>query len=695
MESEPVAKQIDNQTKSSLAINVGDSVSFSDLKNKLTKFGYINVSPGAVIKIGEFSIRGGMMDIWLERYKLPARVDFIGNDVESIYLFNTLTQEKVKLVKEVYVVPFGITPKLGLKWGKKFPVKRYERLFFSEIKKGDLVVHIDHGIGKFVGLGGQGSHQQSSELPNPRGSIPSYSRNQSILVPSVSQKSGQTLHLNETRKSNHLAAQRQFLIVEYAGGDKLYVPINQIDRLTKYIGVSGRRPQITKLGGMAWERVKQKVQDNVLKYAQELLQLYAKREVAKRPPFGRDTPWQRQLEESFGFSQTNDQIQAVKDIKKDLERDSPMDRILVGDVGYGKTEVAIRAAFKVVQENRQVAVLVPTTILADQHFFVFSERLKRFPVRVELLSRFKKEAEEKNILESLKSGKVDIVIGTHRLFSKDVEFKNLGLLIIDEEHRFGVQHKERLKLVRPLVDVLSMSATPIPRSLQMALTHIRDLSVLRQPPVGRKPIATFVGPYSDEKVKSAIEKETDRGGQIYYVFNNVGKIAGRANEIANLVPSAKIVYAHGRMNGLQLEKSINLFYSGKADVLVCTTIIGSGIDMPNVNTIIVENAERFGLADLYQLRGRVGRSENKSFAYLFYPKDYAPEGKVLERLSAISEATDLGSGFKIARKDLEVRGAGNLLGTAQSGNIALVGFELYTQLLSQAVETLKFSAKGH
>ncbi|OGY32776.1 MAG: hypothetical protein A3A57_00625 [Candidatus Woykebacteria bacterium RIFCSPLOWO2_01_FULL_41_12] len=634
--------KLDKKEKIGISVGRGNTVSFSHLRNKLIDLGYTNVSPGNVAKIGEFSIRGGVVDIWLERYKLPARIDLIGSEVESLYLFNTLTQEKTKLIKEIYIVPFGITPKLGPKWSKKFPVKEHERLFLSEIKPGDLVVHIDYGIGKFVDIKTNGQQQ---------------------------------------------------LVVEYLGNDRLYVPIEQIDRLTKYIGASGRRPQVSKLGSATWERIKQKVQDDVVAYAKELLELYAQREIVNRPPLGKDTPWQRELEESFEFTDTDDQIKTLRMINKDLESERPMDRLLVGDVGYGKTEVSIRTAFKMVQESRQVAVLVPTTILADQHFFVFSDRLKKFPVKISLLSRFKGEEEQKKILEALQSGEMDIVIGTHRLFSSDVQFKNLGLLIIDEEHRFGVHHKEKLKIIRPAVDVLSMSATPIPRSLQMALVNIRDMSVLDKPPIGRKPIETFVGQYSNEKIRLAIQKEINRGGQVYFVFNNVAKIAGKANEIAALMPAAKIVYAHGQMDGKQLESAMSRFYSGNANVLVCTTIIGSGIDMPGVNTIIIENADKFGLADLYQLRGRVGRSVNESFAYLFYPKNYVPEGMVLERLSAISQATKLGSGFKIARQDLEIRGAGNLLGTAQSGNIALVGFELYVQLLAQTVEKLKLTAK--
>lgn len=627
-------------------MGVGDSISFSYLRKYLSDLAYINVTPGNVAKVGEYSIRGGAIDIWLERYKLPVRLDLIGNDLESVYLFNTLTQSKTKILKKVYIIPFGTTPNLGPKWSRSFPAEEgsYERLFLSDIQAGDWVVHIDHGVGKFAGLldGDESVGQQ--------------------------------------------------LVVEYAGKDKLFVPISQVERLTKYIGVGGKKARLSRLGTGSWENTKHKVAEDIAKYAKELLQLYAKREIVKRPSYSKDSPWQKQMEENFQFQETDDQLTATKLIKRDLESNSPMDRILVGDVGFGKTEVALRTAFKAVQENKQVAVLVPTTILADQHYFVFKDRLKEFPVNVSLLSRWKSESEQKDTVTDLKSGIIDIVVGTHRLLSKDVEFKNLGLVILDEEHRFGVRHKEILKTMRPILDVLSMSATPIPRSLQMAFTKIRDMSVLTQAPVGRKPIKTAVEEYGKERVKNAIESELSRGGQVYYVFNNVDKIAAKAREVKLLASKARIVYAHGQMKGKQLEAAMEQFYSGRANVLVCTTIIGSGIDMPNVNTIIMENAHRFGLADLYQLRGRVGRSEKEAFAYLFYPKQYIPEGEVFERLTAISQATNLGAGFKIAKKDLEIRGAGNLLGTAQHGTISLVGFELYVQLLSQAVEKLKLKS---
>jgi len=634
------------------SISQNQKITPSELSQRLTAFGYELIGVGNVHQQGQFSKRGGVIDLWLERYRAPARVDLIGDKIEIIYLFNSLIQEKLKRLKSLYIVPYKSTPTFAPKWAKK-QIGKVERLFLSEIERGNLVVHIDYGIGRFV----------------------------SVEYRELVKGSGKT-----------------YLILEYAKGDKLYVPIEQIERVTKYIGSPGRKPNLSYLGTGAWERTKARVKESIVNVARELLSLYAKRETADRPNYGADTPWQKQLEESFEFQETDDQERAMEEIKEDLQRDKPMDRLLIGDVGFGKTEIAIRAAFKVVQDSRQAAILIPTTILAEQHYYLFKERLSAFPVEVEMLSRFRDEREQKRILEELRIGKVDVVIGTHRLLSSDVVFKNLGVLIIDEEHRFGVAAKERLKKLRVSVDVLSMSATPIPRTLHMALTKIRDVSTLASAPPGRKPIETFVGEHDENKIRDCIVRELERGGQVYYVYNNISGIAGKALQVQNLVPRAKVVYAHGQMDrkvsGVKyqvssLEGVMEEFYSGKANVLVCTTIIGSGLDMPNVNTIIIENAQKFGLSNLYQLRGRVGRSERQAYAYLFYPKGYVPEGDALERLATMAQAQELGAGFKIAKKDLEIRGAGNLLGVAQSGNIALVGFELYIQLLSQAVEQLK------
>ena len=625
----------------SLALN--QKIRPTELSKKLVEFGYESVGTDNVFQHGQFGQRGGIVDLWLERYNLPARVDFIGDKIEAIYLFNSLTNEKEKSLKKIFIIPYKSTPAFAPTWAKK-QIGKNERLFLSEMDQGDLVVHIDHGIGRFI----------------------------SIEYREIETGSGKT-----------------YLIVEYAKGDKLFVPVDQIERITKYIGSPGRKPPLSYLGTGAWDRAKQKVKESVVDIARDLLKLYASRENALRPRYGKDSPWQKQLEDSFEFQETEDQKKAIGDIKKDLEGQKPMDRLLIGDVGFGKTEISIRAAFKVAQEGKQVAIMVPTTVLAEQHYHLFKARLVEFPVEVEMLSRFRDEREQKKIIAGLLAGNIEIVIGTHRLLSKDVKFKNLGLLVIDEEHRFGVAAKEKLKQLRTGVDILSMSATPIPRTLYMALTKIRNVSLLNTPPAGRLPIETFVGEYKLEKVKESVNAEVSRGGQVYYVFNNVAGIAGKALQVQKLIPKAKIVFAHGRMDEKELEAVMERFYSGEANVLVCTTIIGSGLDMPNVNTIIIENAQKFGLADLYQLRGRVGRSQRQAYAYLYHPKGFVPKGDVLERFSTMAEATELGSGFKIATKDLEIRGAGNLLGTQQSGNMALVGFELYIQLLSQAVDKLR------
>lgn len=625
----------------SLALN--QKIRPTELSKKLVEFGYESVGTDNVFQHGQFGQRGGIVDLWLERYNLPARVDFIGDKIEAIYLFNSLTAEKEKSLKKIFIIPYKSTPAFAPTWAKK-QIGKNERLFLSEIDQGDLVVHIDHGIGRFISI-------EYREIEIGKG--------------------------------------KTYLIVEYAKGDKLFVPVDQIERITKYIGSPGRKPPLSYLGTGAWDRAKQKVKESVVDIARGLLELYASRETVRRPSYGKDSPWQKQLEDSFEFQETEDQKKAIGDIKKDLEGQKPMDRLLIGDVGFGKTEISIRAAFKVAQEGKQVAIMVPTTVLAEQHYHLFKARLVEFPVEVEMLSRFRDEREQKKIISGLAAGNIEIVIGTHRLLSKDVKFKNLGLLVIDEEHRFGVAAKEKLKQLRTGVDILSMSATPIPRTLHMALTKIRNVSLLNTPPAGRLPIKTFVGGYNLDNVKESVGIEVSRGGQVYYVFNNVAGIAGKALQVQKLVPKAKIVFAHGRMDGKELEAVMERFYSGEANVLVCTTIIGSGLDMPNVNTIIIENAQKFGLADLYQLRGRVGRSQRQAYAYLYHPKGFVPKGDVLERLSTMAEATELGSGFKIATKDLEIRGAGNLLGTEQSGNMALVGFELYIQLLSQAVDKLR------
>ncbi|HMO59776.1 MAG TPA: transcription-repair coupling factor, partial [Roseiflexaceae bacterium] len=522
--------------------------------------------------------------------------------------------------------------------------------FLRGLKPGDHVVHIEHGIAVYDGL-----------VRRTVGKI-----------------------------------EREYLNLRYADGDRLYVPIDQIDRVSRYIGAGDAEPQLTRLGTQDWERAKRKARAAVQDLADELIRLYAQRQMSEGFAFSPDNEWQRELEASFPYVETPDQLHALVDVKHDMELLQPMDRLICGDVGFGKTEVALRAAFKAVQDGRQVAVLVPTTVLAQQHFDTFSRRMAAFPVKVDMISRFRSAREQSEIIQRVARGETDILIGTHRLLSKDIVFKNLGLLVIDEEQRFGVRHKERIKQLRANVDALTLTATPIPRTLHMALAGIRDLSVIDTPPEDRLPIKTYVQPYEDNQVREAILRELDRDGQIYFVHNRVHDIYYVADRLRRLVPEAEIAVGHGQLDENQLERVMIEFFSGKADVLVCTTIIESGLDVPNANTIIIDDATNYGLAQLYQLRGRVGRSAQRAYAYLFYRADKPMTPEAHERLQAIQEATELGAGFRIAMRDLEIRGAGNLLGAEQSGHIAAVGFDLYSRLLEQAVKKLKdqFAAIG-
>ena len=479
---------------------------------------------------------------------------------------------------------------------------------------------------------------------------------------------------------------REYLELRFADG-VTSLPTERIDKITRYIG--GTPPALSAMGGSDWLKTKRRAKKAAEDIARELLRLYAERETVHAPALSADTPWQVELENAFPFTETPDQLQAIEDTKHDLEKARPMDRLVVGDVGYGKTEVALRAAFKAVQDGKQVAVLVPTTVLAQQHFETFGERLETFPVKVEVLSRFRTPAEQKETVERIQAGDVDVVIGTHRVLQKDVRFRDLGLLVIDEEHRFGVKHKERLKQLRTEVHVLSMTATPIPRTLHMALSGIRDISVIETPPEDRQPIETQVVEKTSELLKEVIHRELDRGGQVYFVHNRVIGIEQEAERLRKLVPQAKFVVAHGQMSERQLEKVMVGFADGDFDVLVCTTIIESGLDIPNVNTIVIDRAGQLGLAQLYQLRGRVGRSAEKAYAYLLYDKHERLSDDARKRLQAVFEASELGAGFKIAMQDLEIRGAGNILGAEQHGHVAAVGFELYTQLLQQSIDELR------
>jgi len=484
-------------------------------------------------------------------------------------------------------------------------------------------------------------------------------------------------------------SERDYLIVEYAQADRLYVPTDQINLVQRYIGVEGQAPKIHRLAGTEWEREKKKVKEATEELARDLLQLYAKRESAEGYAFAPDTPWQQELEATFEFEETPDQWLAIQDVKRDMEQAKPMDRLIAGDVGYGKTEVALRATFKAVMDGKQVAILVPTTVLAQQHYNVFLKRLAAYPIKVDVLSRFRSRAEQRRAIEGLAAGEVDVIIGTHRLLQKDVRFKRLGLLVVDEEQRFGVRHKEKLKQLRATVDVLTLTATPIPRTLHMSLVGLRDMSVMESPPEARLPIQTEIRPYDDTLVREAIVRELDRGGQVYVVHNRVETIERAARRIRAVVPEARVAVAHGQMPEERLEQVMLDFLGGRTNVLVCTTIVEIGLDIARVNTILVEDAHFMGLSQLYQLRGRVGRSDRQAYCYLLYPRGVQLTEEAEQRLQAMHEFVELGSGFKLAMRDLEIRGAGNFLGPEQHGSLAAVGFDLYSRLLDEAVRELR------
>ncbi|KUG22187.1 transcription-repair coupling factor [hydrocarbon metagenome] len=514
---------------------------------------------------------------------------------------------------------------------------------FGDLKEGDFVVHTDFGIGVYRGL-------------------------KKITVKKI---------------------ENDFLVIEYADGDKLYIPVNSLERIQRYLGPEGYVPKIDKMGGTSWEAIKEKVKKSVREYAEELVAIYAAREALERKSFAPPDRIYEEFCSTFEFEETPDQVKAIEDVHLDMDDGKPMDRLVCGDAGFGKTEIAIRSAFRAVMDGKQVAVLVPTTILAEQHYQTFSRRFNDFPVRVEVLNRFKSTSEQKKIVQELQSQKVDIVVGTHRLLQKDVEFKDLGLVIIDEEQRFGVSHKEKLKKMRTLVDVLTLSATPIPRTLHLSLIGIRDLSIINTPPEDRVSIKTYVLEFDEDAIKAAVEKELARGGQVFFVHDRVRSIYSIARLVQRLVPLSRVGVVHGQMKSAEIEKAMAKFVRQEFDVLVCTTIIGSGLDIPTANTIIINRAEKFGLAQLYQIRGRVGRSNREAFAYLLLPKGALLSREAMKRLQVIKEFSEPGSGFRIAYNDLEIRGGGNLLGISQSGHISAVGYELYTELMEKTVREIK------
>ncbi|MFA6600114.1 MAG: transcription-repair coupling factor [Candidatus Omnitrophota bacterium] len=601
----------------------------------------------AVSRPGEFASRGNIVDIYPVTYRTPVRLEFEGDTLASIRDFSPADGKSLASFDEVFLIP--VTPAFARKAGRlQAELESFEPLTeLRDLLPGDFVVHLKYGIGKFLGT-----------------------------------KNLQT----QGERKRHLA-------IEYANQEILYLEIHE--PLERYIGGEGRAPKLSKLHGKEWERVKEKTRRAISGMAHELLEIQAKRSFGKGYAFPADNDWQRQFEAQFPFEETPDQEKAVEEVKRDMESPKAMDRLLAGDVGYGKTEVAMRAAFKAVMGGRQVAILVPTTVLAEQHYLVLKKRLKDFPVTVEVLSRFRSQKEQSGIVQSLKKGTTDILIGTHRLLSSDLVFKNLGLVIIDEEQRFGVQHKERLKHYRTFIDVLALTATPIPRTLYMSLVGVRDMSAINTPPANRMPVDTTVTEYDDRIVRRAFDLELSREGQIYFVHNRVQSIEKVHEHLSELLPKVRFGVAHGQMGAHELEAVMQAFLERKIDCLIATNIIEAGLDIPNVNTIIVNRADLFGLADLYQLRGRVGRfpDRRQAYAYFMVPKNWVMTQDATKRLDAIERFTELGSGFKIALEDLEIRGAGNLLGTEQSGFIHAVGFDLYCRMLRQTLEEMKKSKK--
>lgn len=618
------------------------TVDLDEIHSRLVDFGYKRQPK--VSEEGDFAQRGGVLDIFPATFEAPIRLELDGENVAFIKSFNIATGKPYLDHQMVIILPIkGISPR-RLRSYRRLPLSEDLPINnFVDISPGDYVVHIKHGIGRYLG------------------------------VERVKQISGFV----------------DYIVIEYAEADKLCVPISDMHLVQRYIGFEGKPPKIYKLGTKAWSNVKARAQKGIYSLALEFLDIQAKREALKGHAFSKDTDWQIELERAFPFRETVGQAKATHEIKRDMESPKPMDRLICGDVGYGKTEVALRAAFKAVMDNRQVAILVPTTILAEQHYATFKERLESYPVNVEMLSRFRSDAQQEQILKGLAQGTVDIVIGTHRLLSDDIKFKDLGLVIIDEEQRFGVKHKEKLKRMRLLVDVLTLTATPIPRTLYMSLMGIKDMSVIDTPPENRIPVITKVIEYDAGTIKEGITRELKRGGQIYFVHNRIQGIDKIAKKLSEIAPKATVERAHGQMASSQLEDVMVRFIKDEVDILASTAIVQSGIDIPNANTIFVNRADMFGLADLYQLRGRVGRYNVQAYAYFLVPKGMILPKDAEMRLKAIEEHTELGSGFKIAMEDLELRGAGNLLGIEQHGFIEAIGFDLYCRLLRSTVSVLR------
>lgn len=622
----------------SLKLYIGKPVDLESMLSMLVDFGYKRQD--SVSMEGDFSRRGGIIDIFPNLFELPVRIELDNELIASVKTFNPSTGEPLWEHKMVIVLPIKKIAHLKTStFSEEIPLNN-----FVDLNIGDYVVHNDYGIGKFLGL-------------------------QKIKI--------------KDKYEDHL-------VIEYDRQEKLYVPTEQMNLVQKYIAFQIRKPKLYRLGSREWLRTKERARRGIQKMAWELLSLQAMRLSSQGFAFSKDMQWQKEFEETFPYEETPDQVKATSEVKQDMELPKPMDRLLCGDVGYGKTEVAMRAAFKAVMDNKQVAYLVPTTILAQQHFQNFSLRLKDFPINLQLLCRFKTEGEQKKIVQDIAKGTADIVIGTHRLLSDDVVFKDLGLVIIDEEQRFGVRHKEKLKKFRLNTDVLTLTATPIPRTLYMSLMGSKELSVINTPPQNRLPIKTIVVEYDEDLVRQAVSREVGRRGQVFFLHNRVEDIEKVRDKLLRILPShLRLAVGHGQMHPKELEKVMYEFLRGNIDCLVCTMIIESGIDIPNVNTIIVDNAQDFGLADLHQLRGRVGRFDRPAYAYLMIPKNAVLETDARKRLNAIQEYSHLGAGFNISMEDLEIRGAGNLLGIQQHGFIAVVGFDLYCRLLKESIAVFK------
>lgn len=618
-------------------------VNIDELMRSFVSMGYTRHE--RIQEPGDFRRSGAVIDLYPFTFDCPIRIELNYDKIHSLCSYDLLSGKTI-WKHSLVIIPPHI---------KSFPTRSsylYEEAplhNFIDLKKNDYVVHVKHGIGRYVG----------------------------------------------TEKMMVKDKEKTHLVIEYARADKLYVPVEKAHLVQKYISFEGKSPKLYRLGSGEWERIKERTRKGLLKVALDLLEMQAHRQMGRGFKFSKDVDWQKDFENKFEFKETPGQLKAMETVKGDMESARPMDRLLCGDVGYGKTEVAMRACFKATMDSKQVAFLVPTTILAEQHYQNFLKRLKDFPINVAMISRFKTRAEQKLILRDLKEGKVDIVIGTHRLLSDDVRFKNLGLLIVDEEQKFGVCAKEKLKKIRLFVDVLTLTATPIPRTLYMSLMGAKDISVINTPPGNRVPVETHVVPYSKDLIQHAIEREIARDGQIFFIHNRVKSIEDVKQTVQHLSPqSASIHFAHGQMPAKLLEKIMLSFMRGETQILVATNIIESGIDVPNANTIIINNADNFGLSELHQLRGRVGRFNRKAYAYFLTPKNKPINQEARKRLAAIEEYSELGSGFKIAMEDLEIRGAGNLLGVQQHGYIMAVGFDLYCRLIRQAIVQLKSTRKA-